>query len=94
MTHVAAATPGLIFACDTHYPWQHAEDEILQGGRVPIVNGAVRVPDQPGLGVELDRDAVARGRERYERCGYRRRDDDAEMCQHVDPAWKRVVPAW
>jgi glucarate dehydratase len=94
MTHVAAATPGLTFACDTHYPWQHAEDEILQGGRVPIVNGTVRVPDQPGLGVELDRDAVARGRERYEGCGYRRRDDAAEMCQHVDPTWKRVVPAW
>ncbi len=94
MTHVAAATPGLTFACDTHYPWQHAEDEILQGGRVQIVNGAVRVPDQPGLGVELDRDALARGRERYEQCGYRHRDDAAEMCQHVDPAWKRVVPAW
>ena len=79
MTHLAAATPGLTYACDTHYPWQHAEDEILQGGRVPIVNGAVRVPDGPGLGVELDRDALARGRERYERCGYRSRDDAAEM---------------
>jgi glucarate dehydratase len=94
MTHVAAATPGLTFACDTHYPWQHAEDEILQGGRVPIVHGAVRVSDDPGLGVELDRDALARGRERYEGCGYRHRDDAAEMCQHVDPTWKRLVPAW
>jgi glucarate dehydratase len=94
MTHLAAATPGLTYACDTHYPWQHAADEILQGGRVPIVNGAVRVPDRPGLGVELDRDALARGRERYERCGYCHRDDAVEMCRHVDPSWKRVVPAW
>jgi glucarate dehydratase len=94
MTHLAAATPGLTYACDTHYPWQHAQDEILQGGRVPIVNGAVRVPDGPGLGVELDRDALARGRERYDRCGYRLRDDAAEMRRFVDPTWSRVVPAW
>ncbi len=94
MTHLAAATPGLTYACDTHYPWQHAEDEIIQGGRVPIVNGAVRVPEVPGLGVELDRDALARGRERYDRCGYRNRDDAAEMRRFVDPAWHRVVPAW
>jgi glucarate dehydratase len=94
MTHLAAATPGLTYACDTHYPWQHAEDEIIQGGRVPIVNGAVRVPDGPGLGVELDRDALARGRERYDRCSYRNRDDAAEMRRFVDPTWKRVVPAW
>jgi glucarate dehydratase len=94
MTHLAAATPGLTYACDTHYPWQHAEDEILQGGRVPIANGAVRVPDGPGLGVELDRDALARGRARYERCEYRSRDDAAEMRRIVDPTWQRVVPAW
>jgi glucarate dehydratase len=94
MTHLAAATPGLTFACDTHYPWQHGADEIVQGGRVPIVQGAVRVPDRPGLGVELDRDALARGRERYERCGYRRRDDAAEMRRHIDPSWQRVAPAW
>jgi glucarate dehydratase len=94
MTHLAAATPGLTYACDTHYPWQHAADEILQEGRVTIEHGEVRVPDRPGLGVELDRDALARGRERYERCGYRRRDDAAEMCRLVDPNWRRIVPAW
>jgi glucarate dehydratase len=94
MTHLAAATPGLTYACDTHYPWQHPDDEIIHGGRVRFVNGAVRVPHGPGLGVELDRDALARGRERYERCGYRNRDDAAEMCRYVDPSWKRVVPAW
>jgi glucarate dehydratase len=94
MTHLAAATPGLTYDCDTHYPWQHAEDEIVQGGRVPIVNGAVRVPDRPGLGAELDQDALARGRERYERCGYRNRDDAAEMRRYIDPSWKREVPAW
>ena len=94
MVHLAAATPHLTYASDTHYPWQEAADEILVGGRVPIVGGAVTVPAGPGLGAELDRDALARGAERYAKAGYRRRDDAAEMRAHVDPAWKRVVPRW
>ncbi len=94
MAHVAAATPHLTYACDTHYPWQSAKDEIVLGGRVPIVNGCVRISDKPGLGVELDEDQLARGRERYEKCGYRKRDDEAEMRKYVDPNWKRVLPRW
>jgi glucarate dehydratase len=94
MTHLAAAVPHLTYASDTHYPWQSAEDEILEGGRVRFTNGAVRVPDAPGLGGSLDQDALARGKERYERCGYRGRDDVAEMRAHVDPAWERLAPRW
>ena len=94
MTHVAAACPNLTFACDTHYPWQTAKDEVVEGGRVPIRGGAVRIPDKPGLGVTLDYDQVARGRERYEKIPYRKRDDEAEMRKHVDPEWKRVLPRW
>jgi len=94
MTHVAAACPNLTYACDTHYPWQTAQDEVVVGGRIPFVDGAVRIPDRPGLGVDLDYDQVARGRERYARIPYRKRDDEAEMRKHVDPAWKRVLPRW
>lgn len=94
MAHVAAATPHLTYACDTHYPWQSADDEIIDGGRVPIVNGCVTIPDKPGLGVELDYDQLARGRERYAKLDYRKRDDEAEMQKHVDPYWKRVLPRW
>jgi glucarate dehydratase len=94
MAHVAAATPHLTYACDTHYPWQSATDEIVLGGRVPIANGRVRIPDKPGLGVELDHDQLARGKERYARCPYRKRDDELEMRKHVDPNWKRVLPRW
>jgi glucarate dehydratase len=54
MTHVAAACPNLTFACDTHYPWRSATDEIVAGGRIPIDNGCVSIPGKPGLGVELD----------------------------------------
>jgi glucarate dehydratase len=94
MAHAAAATPHLTYACDTHYPWQYEEDEVVRGGRVPIVNGCVRILDRPGLGVELDHDRLARGRERYVNCPYRKRDDEAEMRKHVDPNWKRVLPRW
>jgi len=94
MAHAAAAAPFLNYACDTHYPWQSDADEVVVGGRVPIVNGAVRLTNAPGLGVELDPDRLARGRERLATCGLRNRDDEAEMRKYVDPAWKRIVPRW
>jgi glucarate dehydratase len=94
MTHVAAACPNLTFACDTHYPWQTAKDEIVDGGRIRFEHGAVKIPDKPGLGVDLDYDQLARGRERYEKIPLRKRDDEAEMRKHVNPNWRRVLPRW
>jgi len=94
MAHVAAATPHLTYACDTHYPWQSEKDEVVAGGRVPIVDGCVEISDKPGLGVELDYDQLAKGRERYQKCPYRKRDDEAQMRKHIDPNWKRILPRW
>jgi len=94
MAHVAAATSHLTYACDTHYPWQSEKDEVVDGGRVPTTNGCVKIPDKPGLGVELDYDQLARVKERYLKIPYRKRDDEAEMRKHVDPNWKRVLPRW
>ena len=94
MAHVASATPHLTYACDTHYPWQTEEDEIVIDGRVPIVNGCVEITDKPGLGVEIDYDQLARGHERYNQCPYRKRDDTAEMRKYVDPKWERKLPRW
>jgi len=94
MTHAAAACPNLTYACDTHYPWQTERDEVVTGGRIHFDNGGVRIPAQPGLGVELDYDQLARGRERYSKIPYRKRDDEAEMQKHVDPNWKRILPRW
>lgn len=94
MAHVAAATPHLSYACDTHYPWSQAKDEVVLGGRIPFVDGKVAIPDKPGLGVELDYDQLARGRERYARCPYRKRDDEDEMRKHVDPQWRRIPQRW
>jgi glucarate dehydratase len=94
MAHAAAACPHLTYACDTHYPWQTEQDEVVAGGRIPITGGEIRILDKPGLGVELDYDQIARLTERYHKLPYRKRDDEAEMRKHVDPNWKRILPRW
>ncbi|MBU63186.1 MAG: glucarate dehydratase [Opitutae bacterium] len=94
MSHVAAATHHLSYACDTHYPWQSEQDEIVEGGRITINNGEVLIPDSGGLGTKLDYDQIARGKELYRSIPYRKRDDEAEMQKHVDPDWKRILPRW
>jgi glucarate dehydratase len=91
MTHVAAAVPNLAYACDTHYPWQ--EEEVIKGGRIAFHQGAVRVPSKPGLGVELDRDALARLHENYLACGIRNRDDCQQM-QKYDPSFTGAQPRY
>ena len=89
MTHLASATPNLNYDCDTHYPWQ--TDEIIEGGKLRFREGELGVPDGPGLGVSLDRDALARLHENYLNCGFTKRDDETEMKKHV-PDWKFARP--
>ena len=91
MSHLAAAVPNLSYACDTHYPWQN--EEVIKGGKIPIENGCVSVTDAPGLGIELDRDALAELHERYLSCGITQRDDHAQMVK-FRPDWKRIKPRY
>ncbi|MEU2025018.1 glucarate dehydratase family protein [Streptomyces sp. NPDC016469] len=91
MTHLAAATPNLTYACDTHWPWK--SEEVVQDGALAFSDGAVRVPAGPGLGVELDRDALARLHEQYLRCGLRNRDDTGYM-RRIDPDYRAESPRW
>ncbi|MBB5778378.1 glucarate dehydratase family protein [Nonomuraea jabiensis] len=92
MTHLAAATPNLTFACDTHTPWQDGQD-VVAPGVLRFVNGAVPVPTGPGLGVELDRDALAVMNEQYEKCGISARDDTSYM-QRFEPTFSTRRPRW
>ncbi|MBB4935234.1 glucarate dehydratase [Lipingzhangella halophila] len=78
MTHLAATIPSLKHACDTHTPWQDGQD-VIAPGALRFEGGAVPVPDGPGLGVEIDRDALAKMHEQYQRCGIQRRDDTSYM---------------
>jgi len=91
MTHVAAAVPNLSYACDTHYPWQEPDEEVIKGGKLPIIDGCVQVTRTPGLGVELDYDQLAKLNDQYLTCGIRQRNDVTQM-QKYDPSWKALKP--
>jgi glucarate dehydratase len=91
MAHLAAAIPNLTYACDTHYPWQ--SEEVLVGGRAQFDDGALVVSNEPGLGIELDRGALAKLHEQYVACGLTERNDQVEM-QKVNPGWKFEATRW
>ncbi|MGF7189952.1 enolase C-terminal domain-like protein [Robbsia andropogonis] len=90
MTHLGAAIPQINYDCDTHYPWQ--EEEIIAGGKIPIVDGKVSVTNSPGLGVTIDQDALAQLHAQYMRCGITHRDDGAEMTKYQPDYLQRSRP--
>ncbi|WP_080057306.1 enolase C-terminal domain-like protein [Spirosoma aerolatum] len=91
MVHLGAALPKVPYALDTHYPWQ--SDEVIMGGRIRFEEGSVAVPEGPGLGVELDRAALAKLHQNYLSCGLTKRDDEIEM-QKVQPGWTFQSVRW
>ncbi|GAA4195168.1 glucarate dehydratase family protein [Streptosporangium oxazolinicum] len=92
MTHLAAAVPNLAHACDTHTPWQ-ARQDVVKPGALRFADGAVPVPSGPGLGVELDRDALEAMHEQYLACGVTERDDTSYM-RTFQPDFSPVRPRW
>lgn len=91
MTHLAASVPLLAYACDTHYPWQ--DDEVVQGGRLTFEDGSLRVPTAPGLGVQIDREALARLHDNYRNTSIRNRDDLGQMRKY-DPSFTGHQPRY
>ncbi len=83
-THVAAAAPGRITAIDTHWIWQ--DGQYLTREPLQIVGGKVTVPHKPGLGVELDWDALAKAHALYLEKGLDARDDAMAM-RFLFPDW-------
>jgi glucarate dehydratase len=84
-THVAAAAPGKVTAIDTHWIWQ--DGQRLTKAPLQIANGAITVPSQAGLGVELDMVEVEKAHQLYLTQGLGARDDAAAM-QFLVPNWK------
>ena len=83
-THVAAAAPGEITAIDTHWIWQ--DGQRITKAPFEIADGYLTVPDEPGLGVQLDDEAVAAAHELYQKEGLGARDDALAM-QYLVPGW-------
>ncbi|OBB80525.1 glucarate dehydratase family protein [Mycolicibacterium peregrinum] len=91
MVHLAAATPNLTYACDTHWPWK--TEDVVRPGVLEFHAGSVPVPTGPGLGVEIDDDSLAALHEQYVRCGITDRDDTGYM-RTVDPSFEAISPRW
>ncbi|MDX9861854.1 MAG: enolase C-terminal domain-like protein [Rhodospirillales bacterium] len=85
MLHLGAVLPNLTFAADAHY--HHLADDIIVGGPMPYVGGRIRVPDAPGLGVQIDRDKLATYAELYRELGGYPYDRDPER-----PDWYAMTP--
>jgi glucarate dehydratase len=85
MLHLGAVLPNLGYAADAHY--HHLADDVIAGGKMRYVNGAIRVPDAPGLGVTLDRDKVARYHELFRELGGYPYDRDPGR-----PGWYPLIP--
>ncbi|MBD8475695.1 glucarate dehydratase [Pseudomonas sp. CFBP 8770] len=84
-TQVAAAAPGEITAIDTHWIWQ--DGQRLTKQPLQIVDGFVKVPAKPGLGVDIDMDEVAKAHELYKAKGLGARDDGIAM-QYLISGWQ------
>ncbi|CAI3786420.1 Glucarate dehydratase [Pseudomonas sp. MM227] len=84
-TQVAAAAPGEITAIDTHWIWQ--DGQRLTKEPLQIVDGFVKVPAKPGLGVDIDMDEVAKAHELYKAKGLGARDDGIAM-QYLISGWQ------
>jgi len=93
MTHVACSTPNLTYACDTHYPWNCHEEDIIQGGPFKFKDGCLEVPKGPGLGVEIDEEMLRKYAENYQKAKSKKRNDTAEM-QKRRPEWLPLKPRW
>ena len=85
MLHLGAVIPNLTFAADAHY--HHLLDDVIEGGKMKYVNGAIDVPTGPGLGVKLNRDKLKEYAELYRRLGGYPYDQDPSR-----PGWAPTIP--
>lgn len=85
MLHLGAVLPNLDHAADAHY--HHLVDDVIAGGPFEYVDGAIAVPEGPGLGVRLDDEKVARYAEYYREVGGYPYDRDPGR-----PGWYPLIP--
>ena len=86
IVHTGAAAPGKITALDTHWIWQEGEERLTRDS-LEIKEGMIKVPDRPGLGIEIDMDRIEKAYNLYLKYGLGARDDSVAM-QYLIPGWK------
>lgn len=85
-THAAAAAPGRITAIDTHWIWQEGTERLTKEP-LEISAGEIKVPDRPGLGIEIDMRALEQASALFRQVGGGARDDALAM-QYLRPGWR------
>jgi glucarate dehydratase len=65
MTHMNCAISRVNYHADSHYPW--TTQDIIKGPMLQFKEGKMRLPDGPGLGVEIDSDKMAALKENMQR---------------------------
>ena len=85
MLHLGAVIPNLSFAADAHY--HQLVDDIIEGGKFKYENGAIKVPQKPGLGVKLNREKLQEYSELYKRLGSYPYDQDP-----LRKGWTPTIP--
>jgi len=86
IAQTGAAAPGNITALDTHWIWQE-HTEHLTKEPLRIVDGKIKVTNQPGLGIEIDMDKIEQAYQLYQKNNLGARDD-AKTMQYLIPNWK------
>ena len=88
--HLAAVLPSLTHAPDAHY--HHLVDDVIEGGKMRIEDGGIRVPEGHGLGITIDPERL----NRYHELG-RKWQASAETSMVGDcraEAHLAVLPKW
>jgi glucarate dehydratase len=95
MIHAGAAIPNLLYASDTHYPWNAASDVVRETSQFQFREGKIDLWDTPGLGVSVDPDKLAAAHEAYKNrgSGAMARDDVSAMRER-NPDWLPHMPKW
>jgi glucarate dehydratase len=95
MIHAAAAIPNLIYASDTHYPWNAASDVVRETDLFRFRDGRIDVWESPGLGVTIDEDRLALAADAYEQRKSRSlARDDVSAMRERNPDWLPHMPKW
>jgi glucarate dehydratase len=95
MIHAAAAIPNLLYASDTHYPWNADSDLVRETHLFQFRDGKIDLWDSPGLGVTIDEEKLEAAHAAYlNRGSAAMARDDVSAMRVRQPDWLPHMPKW
>ena len=80
----------LVHAIDSHY--HHLTDDVIAGGMLRYIDGAMSPPEGPGLGISLDQDKLALYAEAFAR--QQAQKGQEYTADPRQPDWYAKYPGW